>query len=167
MRRVRIVIFLTLLSAVFLSFKADTRSYILRLDIKVMDEETEKGLPDAIVDVYADDELIKSNTADINGVITKFEIPCHRVYKIFIKKDLYVTKLVEIDARTEDIKRPMELSVLRMQPTLFKVEPGIDLTFLDTTALVKYKFDNDGIMQFDQKYTAGVLEKVNAIREGK
>lgn len=131
-----------------------------------MDEETEKGLPEAVVDVFADDELVLSNTADINGVITKFEIPCHKVYRIFIKKDLYVTKLVEIDARTEDVKRPMELSVLRMQPTLFRVEPGIDLTFLDTTALVKYKFDNDGIMQFDQKYTAGVLERVNNIREG-
>jgi hypothetical protein len=52
-----------------------------------------------------------------------------------------------------------------MEPTLFKVEPGVDLSFLDTMALVKYKFDRNGIMEFDQKYTATVLDKVNAVRE--
>lgn len=164
MKRLTTLFFFGLISMALLSLKSDAK-YILRLDIKIMDEETEKGLSGARVEVYSEEKLVHEATADANGVIPKFEIPLHTIYKVYIKKESYVTKLVEINAKTDDVKKVLLLNVLRMEPTLFKVEPGVDLTFLDTMALVKYKFDRNGIMEFDQKYTAGVLEKVNAVRE--
>jgi len=164
MKRISTILFFAITSMVLLSLTSDAK-YILRLDIKVMDEETEKGLSGAKIEVYADEKLVHEATSDLNGVIPKFEIPLHEIYKVYVKKENYVTKLVQIDATTDHVKNILMLNVLRMEPTLFKVEPGVDLAFLDTMALVKYKFDRNGIMEFDQKYTATVLDKVNAVRE--
>jgi hypothetical protein len=166
MKRLTTILFFAITSLALLSLKSDAK-YILRIDIKVMDEETEKGLAGAKVEVYSEEKLVHEATTDLNGVVPKFEIPLYTVYKVYIKKENYVTKLVQIDATTDHVKKVLMLNVLRMEPTLFKKEPGVDLSFLDTMALVKYKFDRDGIMEFDQKYTAGVLEKVNAVREKK
>jgi hypothetical protein len=152
-------IFLTLLS-----FTALADLPVLKVDIKSVDEESGKGLEGTTVEIYSEEKLLFNVKTIKNGTIETIELPINQVYKIYFKQDGYVTKMAEINAHSD---RPSDLAkttVVLMQVTMFKKVESVDLSFMETTPIIKYKFDSKGWMTFDRKYTEAKIEEINEIR---
>lgn len=138
----------------------------VRIISSVFDEETNQGLQGVKLEIFFDGNLYNEFVSDEKGDYDKIDMPANRIYQLFFKKNGYVTKMVEIDSRLDKVKKPLDINVTKMQPTLFKAMPGINLEFLDTVPMVKYRFDKNDILKFDIDYTTQILMKVDSIRNG-
>lgn len=149
-------------STLFLSSSSTT----VRIISTVFDEESNEGLAGVQLEIFYDDNLYKDFVSDLKGNYEKIDMPANRIYRLYYKKSGYVTKMVEIDSRLDKVKNPADINPVKMQPTLFKAMPGINLEFLDTIPLVKYKFDKNGMLTFNQDYTSKLLMKIDSVRNG-
>ena len=137
---------------------------VLKVDVKSLDEESGKPLEGTTIEIYSEEKLLFNLQTLKNGTIESVELPINQVYTVYFKHDGYVTKMAEINAHSD---RPSDLAkttVVLMHVTMIKMVDSVDLKFMETTPIIKYKFDSKGWMTFDRKYTEQMIARINEIR---
>ncbi|MDX1349155.1 MAG: hypothetical protein R3279_02845 [Putridiphycobacter sp.] len=119
----------------------------------------------ASVEVYTKGKLLVRKESTETGKVPAIFMPTGKVYQIFIKKEGYVTKMAELDAKIADVENAPDPLYLSFQTVLFKEIEGVDFSFLEVTPLVKFDFDADYYYRFDKGYTIEMLKRVEALRQ--
>ncbi len=128
---------------------------------KVLDDDNGKKLVGATIEVYTSGKLVTSKVS--TGKFDQIYVETGKIYKVYVKKSGYVTKMAEIDSR---IKYPEDAGDLGVdfRVSIFKRVEGIDFTYLETTPMTKFRFDETYQAVYDIPYTEEMLRKIEELK---
>jgi len=134
--------------------------------IKAKNETTNKNLPGVTIEIYQDGKKIETSTTNSKGKVNDVEVPVGHVYQIKFKKDGFVTKMAQVDARYDT---PEDLEYIigqTMEVALFESVDGVDFSFLETTPMITFEFSPDGYQfEYDVSYTKQMLKKIEDLKK--
>jgi|GEM_PF-1988539 len=159
MNRLLLIIFL-LCMTLKPAFTQDMLGYV---EVKGSVKDGLRPLPNANVEIYANNTLLKLETTDITGNFA-FILELNRDYEIKFTREFYVTKMIEFNT---DV-RQNELGIWLFQFTveLFPDIEGIDFSFLEKEPVGKISYEfNYGEFEHDHKYTRKVHERIKDLLE--
>ena len=147
-----------------LSFVSIAQQKEVELVVNLKDDDTGKKLYGATVSVYSDGKLITSATSGGNGKVPTIYIETGKYYRIFIRKDGYVTKMAELDARIDLIEDAPDVLGIRFETSIFESVEGVDFSFLEKTPMTKFDFDSEYYAKYDKAYTESMLKKIEELK---
>ena len=118
------------------------------------------------ISIYAKGKLIISKMSSVTGSAAVITIPAGEKYQIFIRKEGYVTKMAELNAKVKNIDEAPDPLYLPFSVTLFKKDEGVDFAFLENTPMVKFYFDEQYYFRWDKEYTKSMLKKIEELKNG-
>ena len=123
----------------------------INLSIKISDDSTGLGLEGATVKILQDMKTYASRKTDSSGRVSFEGLPIQHVYWISLEKEGFVTKCISMNAHSDF---PEDLPMLYKQPMetgLFRPLPHEDFAFLKEEPMVKFSFDQAGILTWDKR----------------
>ena len=156
--------FLVLFILFSMSFVVYGQQKDVEIVVTVEDDDINKKLSGATVSVYADGQLITSSTSSGNGKVPTIYVPTGKYYQIFIRKNGYVSKMAELDARIDILEDAPDPLFLKLETALFKSVEGVDFAFLEKTPMAKFDFDSEYYYRYDKDYTAQMLKKIEELK---
>jgi tetratricopeptide (TPR) repeat protein len=134
--------------------------------IKAKNETTNKNLPGVTIEIYQDGKKIETSTTNSKGKVNDVEVPVGHVYQIKFKKDGFVTKMAQVDARYDTPEDLEYVTGQTMEVALFESEDGVDFSFLETTPMISFEFSPDGYQfEYDVSYTKQMLKKIEDLKK--
>jgi len=134
--------------------------------VKAKDEATRKSLPGVTIEIYQDGKKIQTSTTNSKGKVNDVEVPVGHVYQIKFKKQGYVTKMAEVDARYDTPEDLEYVTGQTMEVSLFESVEGVDFSFLETTPMIAFQFTPDGYQfEYDVSYTKQMLKKIEELKK--
>ncbi|MFD1552381.1 hypothetical protein DNU06_10885 [Putridiphycobacter roseus] len=148
-----------------LSFVSFTQEKEVELVVNLKDDDSGKKLYGATVSVYADGKLITSATSGGNGKVPTIYIETGKYYRIFIRKEGYVTKMAELDARIDILEDAPDVLGIKFETAIFESVEGVDFSFLEKTPMTKFDFDSEYYYRYDKAYTEDMLKKIAELKK--
>lgn len=141
-------------------FGQDTAPQI-KFDAKITSVE-DQGTKLNVVKVYVSvGSELKDSTITQNGRVF-YQLDTGKIYKIEFTKSGYVSKhllVSTVDAPT-DVKSK---SKLKVEVSLFKYKPGLEVAFLKTKPMSVARYDYlTGKLEWDKDYTRSIVEMIIA-----
>jgi tetratricopeptide (TPR) repeat protein len=134
--------------------------------IKAKNESTNKNLPGVTIEIYQDGKKIQTSTTNSKGKVNDVEVPVGHVYQIKFKKDGFVTKMAQVDARYDTPEDLEYVTGQTMEVALFESVEGVDFSFLETTPMISFEFSPDGYQfDYDVSYTKQMLKKIEDLKK--
>ncbi|MFK8039385.1 MAG: hypothetical protein AB8B74_13915 [Crocinitomicaceae bacterium] len=156
--------FLLLFVMFYISFAGYGQEKDVEIVVSVENDNNGKKLSGATVSVYADGQLITSSTSGGNGKVPTIYIPTGKYYQIFIRKNGFVTKMAELDARIDILEDAPDPLYLKFETALFESIESVDFSFLESTPMTKFDFDSEYYYRFDKEYTDKMLKKLEELK---
>ena len=128
------------------------------------DSDAGKRLSEVTISVCSNGQEESSVASKPNGKIPKFRVSTGKYYQIYIKKEGYVTKMVELDARIDSIAKAPNLLFLKFETGLFKTNSQIDPLAIENKPIVKFYFDQNYFYTYDEAYTLEMLKVVEELK---
>ena len=138
---------------------------VLSLDVKTLDDDSNKKLSGTTIEVYQDGKLYVSKTTDSKGKAPLIDLPLNHNYVVYVKKEGYVTKVANIDASYPNPDDLPPFIPFQFQVSIFKTVDGVDFSFLETTPMIKFSMDQWGNQTWDQAYTKQMLKKIEDLKK--
>ncbi len=134
--------------------------------IKAKNETTHKNLPGVTIEIYQDGKKIETSTTNSKGKVNDVEVPVGHVYQIKFKKNGFVTKMAQVDARYDTPEDLEYVTGQTMEVSLFESVEGVDFSFLETTPMITFEFTPDGYQfEYDVSYTKQMLKKIEDLKK--
>jgi len=153
----RLIIVLILLISGGFAFSQDP---VVELKIVTKNDDTGKKLGGVDVEVYKGEKLFLKERTASNGKAPSVSLPVNGLYKVVLKKEGYVSKLVTFNTNYEFLDDLPQLSQFPMQASLFKKCDAHNYEFLEKEAIINFQFDENGQQSWNHEYTKGMLKKV-------
>lgn len=125
----------------------------LRFNLKVNSEEENISLSDVQVVITANEFTWFEGSTDLNGKISQTILPFENTYFVLIKKEGYVSKLLEINLSTKNVEEIDPYPHFSIEMSLFKKLPEVDLSYLEKMPIAKFNLSTTGRMAIDTEYT--------------
>lgn len=152
--------------ALFISLAAQAQGSVVSIQMNVIDEDLNKALAGATIEIYQNGKLYETKTSASNGKVPQIDLPVGSTYTIHIKKDGYVTKLVEVNANFDHPEDLPPAIYQKMEPGLFKEVEGVDFAFLQTTPVAKFVISKkSGMLEMDVAHTNDMLNRIEQLKK--
>ncbi|MDX1349156.1 MAG: hypothetical protein R3279_02850, partial [Putridiphycobacter sp.] len=158
----RLLLLLFLFTSSFLVYGQEKDVEIV---VNLKDDDTGKKLSGATVSVYAEGKLITSSTSSSSGKVPTIYVQTGKYYQIYIRKNGYVTKMAELDARIDLLEDAPDPLFLNFETALFQGVDGVDFSFLESTPMTKFDFDSEYYYRYDKAYTEQMLKKIDELKK--
>ena len=129
----------------------------------VKNDDTGKKLSGAIVEIYSEGKLVQKNISAANGKVPPMYIETGKTYRIYVKKSGYVTKMAEVNTSVKYLEDAENLAI-NFLVSIFESVEGVDFSYLETTPMTKFYFDDTYEQAYDEAYTEGMLRKIEELK---
>ncbi len=151
-----------------LSFHVLSQDKDVQIIASILDDDnSSKRLTDFSISIYEGDKLEVEVQPKANGKVPPVNIPVGKYYQIFIKKEGYVTKMVELDARIDSIDKAPNTLYLKFETGLFREVDGIDFSKIENNPIVKFYFDSEYFYKYDKEYTMNMIKMIDDLKLSK
>ena len=131
--------------------KKTTEEVKLSLACKVVNEEN-INLQGVKIDFYQDGKLIETKFSDSTGSCSDFENTYNYKYKVIFSKENYVSKYIEVDAKTNYIKDefPTDGDLINVKMSMLEKKSSIDYSIITDLPIARARIDSAyGLMNYD------------------
>lgn len=156
--------YLLLFIVLSLSLSSYSQEKDVEIVISVENDNTGKKLSGATISVYSDGQLITSSISGGSGKVPTIYVPTGKYYQIFIRKNGFVTKMAELDARIDILEDAPDPLYLKFETSIFESIESVDFSFLESTPMTKFDFDSEYYYRYDKEYTSQMLKKIEALK---
>ncbi len=133
------------------------------IEVKGIVKDGLRPLPNASVEIYANNTLLKVETTDITGNF-EFILELNRDYEIKFTREFYVTKMIYFN--TDVRENELGIWLFEFTVELFPDLEGIDFSFLENKPVGKIDYEfNYGEFEHDPKYTSKVHQQIKELLE--
>jgi len=156
---------------IFIFLLLFTSNIVLAQDPEILvqyftnNENTGKKLPDVTIEIYKDGSKIETKITDSKGQTANSFLPVGHYYKFVFKKAGFVTKVAELDGRFDTPEDLNFETPVRMKFFLFESAEGVDFSFLEKEAMVKFEFTPIGTIDYDGDYTKSMQKKIVKLKK--
>lgn len=156
----RLLLFILLLFS-FGRINAQVKEVVVFATIK--DDDSGKKLGGATVEIYKGSELITTSKSPSSGKVPPLYIETGGVYRIYVKKEGYVTKMAEVNTNVSYPEDADNLSI-NFVVSIFERVDHVDFSYLESTPMTKFSFADDYLQTYDKAYTEEMLRKIEELK---